>query len=313
MLKKVKKFIFRISAISLLILFNQSKVLSIENSIILKIDNKIITNIDIQNEAKYLKALNPNLQSLDKNRIIKIAKTSLIREKIKEIEISKSSLGEIDDEYLDNVIKSIYKNLNFRNKDEFLTYIKSFQIDIATIERKLSGEAYWNQLIYKKFFSKLKIDKQKIKKEILSNKQTLNSYLLYEIFYNVEDNPKSKELFKKIEESISVDGFENAASIYSVSESSKTGGKLGWISENSIDKKILSKILNLQNGEYTSPILLPGGFLILFVKDKKEIKKEIDVEKELTLRIRSLQNQQLNQYSNIYFKKIKKNILINEK
>ena len=60
-------------------------------------------------------------------------------------------------------------------------------------------------------------------------------------------------------------------------------------------------------------MLIPGGFLIIKLKNKKEIEKKIDFEKELNLRIRSLQNQQLNQYSNIYFKKIKKNISINEK
>ena len=47
------------------------------------------------------------------------------------------------------------------------------------------------------------------------------------------------------------------------------------------------------------------------LKTKKKLKK-IDIDK-VSLRIRSLQNQQLNQYSNIYFKKIKKDIEINEK
>ena len=77
--------------------------------------------------------------------------------------------------------------------------------------------------------------------------------------------------------------------------------------------ELLEKISNLKIEEYTNPILVPGGFLILKVKDKKKIEKKIDFEKELDLRIRSLQNQQLNQYSNIYFNKIKKDIVINEK
>jgi peptidyl-prolyl cis-trans isomerase SurA len=131
--------------------------------------------------------------------------------------------------------------------------------------------------------------------------------------YNVDQNIEAKKLFKKIKKSISEDGFENTAAIFSISKSSKTGGKLGWINENSINKKILNKISILKIGEHTDPILIPGGFLILSVKNKKEVEKKIDINKELTLRIRSLQNQQLNQYSNIYFKKIKKDILINEK
>ncbi len=297
----------------ILIIFFNSKVLSIENKIILKVNNKIITNIDIYNEAKYLKALNPNLKTLDENKILEVAKTSLIREKIKEIEISKYNQNEINEKYFDNIIKSIYTNIGLKDKEEFLNYLSSLNINFLTIKKKLTNEAIWNQLIYKKFFSKLNIDKEKLRNEIKLNKIKSNSYLLYEIVYSADENIKAKELFNEIKKSISDQGFENTASIFSISATSKTGGKLGWIDENSVNKKILTEISKLKIGQYTNPILIPGGFLILSVKDIKEIEKKIDIDKELTLRIRSLQNQQLNQYSNIYFKKIKKDVIINEK
>ena len=168
-------------------------------------------------------------------------------------------------------------------------------------------------MIYNKFFSKVKIDKEKIKKEINLVNRKSKSYLLNEIVYSVNNNDEKKNLFEKIKESIAQNGFENEAAIYSIAETSKTGGNLGWISENTINKDILKYISKLKIGEFTNPILIPSGFLILRVKDIKEIEKKIDIEKELNLRIRSMQNQQLNQYSNIYFKKIKKNILIDEK
>ena len=88
---------------------------------------------------------------------------------------------------------------------------------------------------------------------------------------------------------------------------------MGWINESSMNKKIYNEISKVQIGDYTDPILIPGGFLVLAVMDKKKIQNEIDVKKELNARIISLQNEQLNQYSNIYFKKIKKDILIDEK
>ncbi len=297
----------------ILIIFFNSKAISIENKIILKVNNKIITNIDIYFEAKYLKALNPNLKTLDENKILEVAKTSLIREKIKEIEISKFNKNEINEEYLESIIKSIYTNIGLKNKEEFLNYINSHKIDFSTIKKKLTNEAIWNQLIYNKFFSKLNIDKEKIREDIKLNKIKSNSYLLYEIVYSADQNIEAKKIFNEIKKSISENGFENTASIFSISASSKVGGNLGWINENSVNKKILKEISKLEIGQYTNPILIPGGFLILSVKDKKEVEKKIDINKELALRIRSLQNQQLNQYSNIYFKKIKKDIVINEK
>jgi peptidyl-prolyl cis-trans isomerase SurA len=302
-----------ISYLIFLIFFFTSSASSIENKIILKINNSIITNVDVINEANYLQALNPNLQNLEKNKILEIAKNSLIREKIKEIEILKTSTRSINSNYLEKLIKSIYINIGFKNKNEFIEHIKKFNINILTIEKKLSKETLWNQLIYNKFFSKVKIDKEKIKKEINLVNRKSKSYLLNEIVYSVDNNDEKKILFERIKESIVQNGFENAAAIYSIAETSKTGGNLGWISENTINKDILKYISKLKIGEFTNPILIPSGFLILRVKDIKEIEKKIDIEKELNLRIRSMQNQQLNQYSNIYFKKIKKNILIDEK
>ena len=290
-----------------------TSVLSIENKIVLKIENEIITNIDIYNEVNYLKALNNNLNNLDTDKILTIGKTSLIRQKIKEIEISKHNIKKISDDYLESIVKTIYTKISLNSKEEFINYLANFDIKISTIEKKLSHEAQWNQLIYNKFYEKLKINEDQIKSDINLNKYTSNSYLLNEIVYSANQSSEAKKIYKKIKQSIANDGFENTAALYSTSQSSKNGGNLGWINESSINKKILENILNLKIGEYTSPMLIPGGFLIIKLKDKKEIEKKIDFEKELNLRIRSLQNQQLNQYSNIYFNKIKKNISINEK
>ena len=73
------------------------------------------------------------------------------------------------------------------------------------------------------------------------------------------------------------------------------------------------EIKNLNDGEYTNPIQIPGGFLVLSVKEKKTLEQKTDVEAEFLLKVKALTNQQLNQYSNIYFNKIKKNIKIYEK
>jgi len=286
---------------------------SIENKILFKVNNEIITSIDLYNEIKYLKALNPNLKNLESNKMLEIAKNSLLREKIKEIEISKYNLGEIDQQYLDNILSSIYTNIGLKNIDDFLDYINTFEINLEVIKAKLTTEAFWNQIIYQKFFSKLKIDKNQIKKDIESTQLTTKSFQLNELIYSVDQTNDYQKLLKNIKKSIIENGFENTAAIYSISDSSKNGGNLGWISENFIDKKILDEINKIKVGQYTQPILIPSGFLIIQVKDAKEVEKKIDIEKEFNLRVQSLQNQQLNQYSNIYFKKIKKDILINEK
>ena len=295
-------------------LFYNSKGLAVEGKIIVKVENEIITNLDINNEEIYLKILNPNLTNIDKQSLYMIAKNSLIREKIKIAEISKHKLNEVDDKYLENVVNSIYSKIGIKNKQDFISYIESYGLNLSTLKEKLTYEALWNQLIYRKYFTKVKIDTDKIKQDILiSNNNKTKSYLLSEIVYSVDKKDQRKIIEKKIEESIKNNGFENTASIFSISESSKTGGKLGWIDESSINTEIKEKIINLNIGEITSPIVVPGGFLILKIDNIKEIENKIDINTELEKRIIFLQNTQLNQFSNIYFMKIKKDFFIDEK
>jgi len=295
-------------------LFYNSKGLAVEGKIIVKVENEIITNLDINNEEIYLKILNPNLTNIDKQSLYMIAKNSLIREKIKIAEISKHKLNEVDDKYLENVVNSIYSKIGIKNKQDFISYIESYGLNLSTLKEKLTYEALWNQLIYRKYFTKVKIDTDKVKQDILiSNDNKSKSYLLSEIVYSVDKKDQSKLIEKKIDESIKKNGFENTASIFSISESSKTGGKLGWIDESSINTEIKEKIINLDIGEITSPIVVPGGFLILKIENIKEIENKIDINTELEKRIVFLQNTQLNQFSNIYFMKIKKDFFIDEK
>ena len=287
--------------------------LAIENKIILKVNNEIITSVDVFNEAKYLKTLNKNLKNISDKEIIKLAKNSLLREKIKIIELSKYPEVSVNKEYLENIIKTIYTNLGLINKKQFLNYLGKYNIDIKVVEQKLSNEALWNQLIFEKFKDKIKINKDKIKKEIISLKKYSTTYNLNEILYNVKKKDEQEKIFLEIQESIKLNGFENTASLFSVSESSKTGGKIGWINEGSINKEILKRLVKLEVGEFTQPIQTPAGFLILNLVDKKKREQVFNIDEELSLRVKNLQNQQLNQFSNIYFNKIKKDIKINEK
>ena len=286
--------------------------LAIENKIILKVNNEIITSVDVFNEAKYLKTLNKNLKNISDKEIIKLAKNSLLREKIKIIELSKYPEVSVNKEYLENIIKTIYTNLGLINKKQFLNYLSKYNIDIKVVEQKLSNEALWNQLIFEKFKDKIKINKDKIKKEIVSLKKYSTTYNLNEILYNVKKKDEQEKIFLEIQESIKLNGFENTASLFSVSESSKTGGKIGWINEGSINKEILKRLVKLEVGEFTQPIQTPAGFLVLNLVDKKKREQVFNIDEELSLRVKNLQNQQLNQFSNIYFNKIKINNYINE-
>jgi|TARA_B100001093_G_scaffold437422_1_gene436319 peptidyl-prolyl cis-trans isomerase SurA len=289
---------------------------SYENRIILKIDREIVTNLDIKNEARYLSALNPKLMELNEDKIFDISKNSVIRENIKKIEILKNTKDfEVSNDFLEKIIQSRYKSLGLNSKNEFINYLENFNIKIDTVVKKIKIEALWNQLIFFKFSKNIKINKEKLKKDIEKN-TNLNEtrqFLLKEILFDVKESSNLDKKYDQIKKSISETGFENTASIYSISDTAKVGGLLGWIDENSLNSKIKNSLLGLKLNEYSKPIILTGGFLILQISDIKVIKEKLDIDKELANAINAETNRQLNQFSNIYFNKIKKEVSINEK
>jgi len=298
----------------LIIIFVQNYLFAMENvKIILKIDDEIITNIDVQKEYNYLIALNNDFKEVNKEKALLIAKESIIKEKIKKKEIEKYYDLEEESDYLENVIENFYKTLGLNNKKEFKKYIEKYGLTYREIKQKIRIETLWNQLIYTKYNEQVKIDLEKLRKKILKQKENQNSYLLSEILFRSEVNEDVNKKYELIKKSIENVGFKNSANIYSIADTSKVGGKIGWVNENKLSKEIVKKIEKLKINEYTKPINLIEGYLLLKVEDIKKIKNNnLNIDKELKKLENYERNKQLNRMSNIFFNKIKSNTTINE-
>ena len=307
---KFKKIYF----IILVFFFLSENLSSLENKIIFKIDNEIITYIDVENEKNYLIALNPNLKKLKYDEIIEATKKSVVREKIKNIEISKRFKNvNFPQSSLEKLLENIYSNIGLNNLEEFKKYLETNNVNYFTVLKKIETEALWNELIYSIYSKNVKIDEEKLKEDILkSNAKTIKSYLMSEIFFEVSKSEKIQTKYQKIVNSINSNGFENTALKYSISATSNMGGKLDWINENSLNIKIRDVLAKKEINEFTKPITVPGGFLILKINDIKTQKSEINLNIELKKLIQITRNNQLNQYSKIYFNKVKENMEINE-
>ncbi len=308
--KNIKNIIFFI----LIILFYKINLYSLENKILFKVNNEIITSLDLENEINYLTSLNPNLRKLKQKEIIEISKKSIINEKIKKIEIHNFIENpNIPKELLDQFIKNIYIKIGINNLEDFKKYLKLNNVDYKNVLIKIETEALWNELIIYKFSNKLKIDNEKLKKKVRDNlNNSTKSFLMSEILFQIEKDEKVRDKYQEIRKSIIEKGFNNTALKYSISETANFGGKLNWINENSLNNEIKEILNSKKINEFTQPIRVASGFLVLKINDIKIIKTKKNFEEELKKLINSNRNNQLNQFSKMYFNKIKGNVEINE-
>ena len=286
--------------------------LTIENKILFKVNNEIITSMDILTELKYLGIINKDLKKTTNNQAFEIAKRSLIREKIKEIELKKLLKEiEVEEKFLNNLLINYFKSINIKTISEFEKFFISQDIDPNLIKKKISIEILWNQFIYSKFKQNVKIDRDSIQNE-LSNNVKKKEFLLSEILFNINENEELNDKIILLKKEISEKGFSQTALSYSISDTSSKGGKLGWVSETIMSQKIKNEVKKIRVGDHTDPIVIPGGFLIIKIEDIREKDNSSDLNNEIEKIIKDKTNDQLNQFSNIYFNKIKKDMVINE-
>ena len=310
---KIKKIFYLLVILHLF----SNNLYGLENKITLKVNDKIITSFDIKQEAKYLIILNKNLKKIDQEQLNNLAKNSIVKEKIKEIELTKYYQIEnaLNDTNLDKITKNLYKTVGFQSEKEFINYLNALGLKFTLIKRKLAIEMLWNNLIFEKFNKRVVIDKEDIKinlnKEIEDLSFTRNMFLS-EILIKNYKNIKLDLVYQEILESIDNVGFEATANIYSMSNTAKFGGKIGWIKENSLSNQIAKNLSNLKKGQISKPIKINENFLILKVNDIKIDKEKINKEQILNNRISYKRNQQLERFSLAYFSKVKQNIQIDE-
>ena len=317
MINKLKPNLF-IYIIILNFIFLHSKTFSLEkNYIEVKVNNNIITKSDILNEKKLLIGYNKNLENLSEDELYFLATDSLIRHIIKKEEISKYYDANDEYKHLDKFLNEFYSKINIKDEIDKIKFLEQANLTESEMKDKIVTEALWNEVVYKRYQDKVSIDvenlKQKLQKEIDDLKPT-KSYFLSEILYSVVNKDEIIKKNEKILKSIEELGFKNAANIYSISSSAKFGGEIGWIRSSQLSNDVIKKISNLEVNDFTKePMTVPGGFLILKINDIKEEKIEVNFDDELKKLISFERNRQLNQFSQIYYQKIKKNALINEK
>ena len=134
-----------------------------------------------------------------------------------------------------------------------------------------------------------------------------------EILFQLDSDEKLLDKYNLILLNIENSGFKNSANIFSISDSSKFGGEIGWINQNQLNDNLLKEIENLYIDKLTKPIQTSSGYLIIKLNNKREKEKELDFERTFKQMITEEKNRQLNQFSLIYFNKIKQNTFISEK
>ncbi len=284
-------------------------------NIIASVNNEIITNYDVLKESRYLKILSPTLDNINEKDLKRLATQSLIKEIIKKKEISKFLEINNENMFVDEYLENLLTKLKFKNKDDFINILsKSETYTFDEIRSKIKIELFWNELIFNKYNNQIVIDETEIINKVNNIEGEIRKeFFLSEIVFKKKVDEKINVTITKIKKSIDEIGFKNTATIYSVSNSSKFGGEIGWIKEDTLSREVFENIANLKPNEYSDIIKINDNFIILKINDIKIVKNKVNKQEAIKKLIQTEKNKKLEKFSRIYFNKVQAQYSINEK
>ena len=286
----------------------------IEDAIYATVANKAITHSDIINEIKIILILNGQSYSEDRKEILeKMAIKSVIKREIKKIEVEKYPKLKFKPSDLEKELNNLANNLNLdlnTLKDAFITN----EIDFSNVVEQMKTELLWNTLIFEIYKNRITINKDEIDDQLSKfqnqSKEKIEEYLISEIVIRSVEKDKIESEIKRIKDKISIEGFANVAMDVSISETSVSGGNLGWVSENSISEELKSKIAMTPIGNISEPIFLQEGILFFTVRDKRISNESRDLEEEKNRLVNAEKAKILRMHSLSHYDNVRRTISI---
>ncbi len=283
---------------------------NINNSVIISVGNQPITYLDLIKEMKLISFLNNiKVDESNKETVKSVAVQGLITRKIKEIEINKFKIKEFNKADLQGLIRRTSQKLGTTEKG-LEKILSQKNLSINNLQERFKIDLKWNTLIFQLYKNKVVLNTNEMENKIkyeMENIKERRLFLLSEIEINRtqdDDTTTIDNIFKNIE----VEGFENTAKKFSISNSSQYGGNIGWINENDLSKKIYDNVKVLKTEEISKPIYLNDTIVIIkkigervFEKNIKKIKDRI---------VREEKQKKLQMFSKAHYSKLEKTIQI---
>ena len=285
----------------------------IKDSLFATVGNKAITQSDIINEIKIILILTGQSFTEDiKEQLQSGAIQSIIKRNIKKIEIEKYNSLTFNQPDVDKELKKLAGNL-YMDLDTFENTFIANGIPFSNVIDQIQIELLWNSLIFELYKDRLVISLDEISEQLKSiqNKKEIEEYLISEIIIKPVPKDKLESTIKEIKNKIKIEGFEKVAMNLSISETALQGGDLDWVSENAISEKFKSKIINTPVGNISEPILLPEGILFFKVRDKRKLKKIVNLEDAKNQLVKVEKTKILRMHSLSHYKNLRKSITIN--
>ncbi len=239
------------------------------------VNGTIITDTDVdQRLALVLAANGGKVEGEERDRLKLQVLRNLIDETLQiqeaaaqKIEISKA---EIDQTY--NRVAGNFK----RSPKAFAQYLAEQGSSERSIKRQIEGELSWRRVLGRKVEPFVAVGEDEVNAVMarLNASKGQQEYRIGEIFLSTtpETSANTRANAERIVQQVRQGAsFTAYARQFSEASTAAVGGDLGWVRAEQLPEPIAAAAQALGNGQISDPVVVPGGFSVIALIDKRQV------------------------------------------
>jgi peptidyl-prolyl cis-trans isomerase SurA len=182
----------------------------------------------------------------------------------------------IDEDEIDQAIASIERGNNMP-VGSFLGFLEQRNISTETLKTRLRSELIWTKLVSRRLRREVSISDEDIDEALEQIRENFGKpeYLLSEIFMSVDSIGEDKRVRNDAAELVGLirggADFDSMVDQFSQGVTANKGGGVGWVSVAQLSPRIISVIETLEIGQISEPIATGGGYLIVLLRDRRQL------------------------------------------
>ena len=239
------------------------------------INGEVITQTDVDQRLALLAIANGGeVPAGELDRLRQQVLRNLIDETL-QIQAAKTAEIKVDDKDIDRTVTRVAGNVK-QTPEQMAEYLKVRGSSIRSIRRQILGEISWRRLQSAKIESGISVGDDEVKAVIerMEASKGTQEYKVGEIFLSATAATSAQTMANasQILEALRKGGsFVGYARQYSEASTAAVGGDLGWVRPEQLPDPIAEVVRNLQPGQISAPIAVPGGVSIVAVQDTRKV------------------------------------------
>ncbi len=240
------------------------------------VNGQIITGTDIDHRAALVLAANDREVSGEELKALRLQVLRNLIDETLQIQAAEANEIAVKQSEVDQTYTRVARENFDQDSSAMDSYLKRVGSSPASLKRQIKGEMAWQRLLSRNITPFVNVSEEEVRDILqrLEESKGVEEYRIGEIFLAAtQENAdqvftQARQLMEQIRQG---SNFTAYARQFSQASTASVGGDLGFVRLETLPAEMTTAARQMQIGQLVGPVQIPGGFVIMYLIDKRQI------------------------------------------